>query len=142
MVRRRGSAAVVYWRGMIERQAASGLTIWRFRDRTSVSTASFYAWRRKLKQRRQEPSLRTSPTQVIGPLVHGPREVEKLVADVAGAAIAIELPSGIVVPIPRRLRASAISANVKCRIRVGAERGRPSILLLHQYDADHPAAGV
>lgn len=94
MARRRGNEAVAYWRGVIERQAASGLSIWGFCDRAGVSTASFHAWKRKLKLRSGSPGRDT---------VAGPRSAlvpVRVVGDIGSQAIAVELPGGIVVRIP------------------------------------------
>ena len=37
-----------YWRRVIQKQPNSGLTVNRFCEREGVSTASFFAWRRRL----------------------------------------------------------------------------------------------
>lgn len=94
MARRRGDEAVAYWRGVIERQAASGLSIWQFCDRVGVSKASFYAWKRKFKVR-PEVSGRGQPTGMLSPLVP-----VRVIGDAGPLAIAVELPGGIVVRIP------------------------------------------
>jgi len=94
MARRRGGEAVAYWRGVIERQAASGLSIWRFCDRAGVSTASFHAWKRKLKLRPETPGRGTAAgtSSALVPV--------RVIGDVGSLAIAVELPGGIVVRIP------------------------------------------
>lgn len=47
-----------YWRGVIEKQRASGLSVAEFCRRNDVAEAQFYRWRRKLAERdeRNEPS--------------------------------------------------------------------------------------
>lgn len=40
----------LHWRGMLERQAASGLSVTAFCRQESVSAPSFYSWKRKLNQ--------------------------------------------------------------------------------------------
>lgn len=41
-----------YWRDVIQRQQASGLSIQRFCQREDLATASFFDWKRKLRQQR------------------------------------------------------------------------------------------
>lgn len=41
----------LHWRGVLERQAESGLNAASFCRQESISAPSFYAWRRKLKAR-------------------------------------------------------------------------------------------
>jgi hypothetical protein len=106
---RRGDAAREFWRGLIERQAASGLSIGPFCDRTGVSTASFHAWKRKLKLR-SETSGRDAEAGVPSPIVP-----VRVIGDVDPATIAVELPGGIVIRIPANadsalLRAAAFFA--------------------------------
>jgi hypothetical protein len=48
------SDRAAYWRGLVERQAKSGLSIARFCEREDVSTASFYNWRRRLAEEADE----------------------------------------------------------------------------------------
>jgi hypothetical protein len=92
MARTRSRETEAYWRGLIERQADSQLSVWRFCDRAGVSTASFYAWKRKF---RGQAAKHGGQTQTVGPLVP-----VRLIADVSSALIAIELPDGIVVRLP------------------------------------------
>jgi len=92
MARTRSSEAEVYWRGLIERQADSKLSVCRFCDRAGVSTASFYAWKRRFKRQAERPG---GQEQAVGPLVP-----VRLIGDIPSALIAIELPDGIVVRLP------------------------------------------
>jgi len=75
------------WRERLRRQTSSGLSIAAFCAREGVSSASFYAWRRRLTTRphpaRPEPSL-------FLPLHLGstPRQTDS----VLGRAVEIELP--------------------------------------------------
>jgi transposase-like protein len=41
----------LFWRGVLQRQTESGLTVASFCRQESISAPSFYAWRRKLKER-------------------------------------------------------------------------------------------
>jgi hypothetical protein len=42
------------WRNILNRQANSGLSVRRFCAQENVSEASFYAWRRKLRERKAD----------------------------------------------------------------------------------------
>jgi hypothetical protein len=86
-VKRRGEEADALWRGMIERRAASGLSIWRFCQRAGVSTALFHAWKRKL--RFQSKSAGGGEAAAPCPLVP-----VRVIADAGPPAIAVELPGG------------------------------------------------
>ena len=61
MARPKDPALESAWRRRLRRQARSGLSIPAFCDREGVSTASFYAWRRRLdappRAARPEPPL-------------------------------------------------------------------------------------
>jgi hypothetical protein len=93
MRKRQGEAAVAYWRGLIERQAASGLCIWEFCDRARVSTASFHSWKRKLKSR--PATSRGASVGELSPLVP-----VRVIGDVGTPVIVVEITGGIVVRIP------------------------------------------
>lgn len=41
----------LFWRGVLQRQAESGLSVAGFCRQESISAPSFYAWRRKLRER-------------------------------------------------------------------------------------------
>ena len=94
MARRRSGEALAYWRGVLERQAASGLSIGRFCDQAGVSTASFHAWKRKLKLL-PEMASRGELTGALSPLVP-----VRVIGEAGALAISVELPGGIVVRIP------------------------------------------
>lgn len=51
MVGQHRSDRELYWRGVLQRQSESGLSVASFCRQESVSAPSFYAWRRKLKER-------------------------------------------------------------------------------------------
>ena len=48
---RRRTDRELFWRSVLQRQTDSGLNVARFCRQESISAPSFYAWRRKLKQR-------------------------------------------------------------------------------------------
>lgn len=49
MARRKSGERERLWRDRVGRQAVSGLSIRQFCDQERIATASFYAWRRRLK---------------------------------------------------------------------------------------------
>jgi transposase len=72
------------WQQRLDRFRTSGLTVADFCERERISTASFYAWRRRLQ---------ASPV----PTADMPRLVPvRLVTPPAGAPVELLLPSGVV----------------------------------------------
>jgi hypothetical protein len=60
---KRNAQKEAYWRGVVKRQARSGLSVLGFCAEQDISEASFYGWRKKLARRDQEkvaPSSRPS----------------------------------------------------------------------------------
>ena len=51
----------VLWRGVIKRQASSGLSVAAFCRQESISAASFYGWRQKLRDRAREVPQQDGP---------------------------------------------------------------------------------
>lgn len=114
MARRRGDEAVAFWRSLVERQAASGLSIWRFCDRAGVSTASFHAWKRKLKLRPAAVD-HAEPAGALSSLVP-----VRVIGDVGSLSIAVELPGGIVVRVP----ANGDSTTMRAAVHLACELAR------------------
>ena len=52
MARRNTGEAALRWREILKRQASSGLSVREFCAAEGVSQPSFYAWRRKLRERK------------------------------------------------------------------------------------------
>jgi transposase len=50
MARKKDGEKQLQWRGIVGRQAKSGLSIREFCAKEEISQASFYAWRRRLRQ--------------------------------------------------------------------------------------------
>jgi transposase len=73
------------WQQRLDRFRTSGLTVADFCAREGISTASFYAWRRRL-QHDPTPSADDAPRLVPVRLVTPP----------AGAPVELLLPSGVV----------------------------------------------
>jgi len=84
------------WRLRLRRQAASGLSIPAFCAREGVSSASFYAWRRRLTE--PPPAVRPDPPLFV-PLQFDP--VPQLTEAASSLGFEIELPHHV------RLRCNA-----------------------------------
>ena len=54
MARKKSEGRETLWRGILRRQAESGLPICRFCAAEGISESSFYAWRKKLRERRHD----------------------------------------------------------------------------------------
>jgi hypothetical protein len=77
------------WQQRLDRFRSSGLTVPAFCKREGVSTASFYAWRRRL---RHDPAPPASDSPRLVPV--------RLAALPAPAPVELLLPSGLVVRLP------------------------------------------
>ncbi len=86
MARGCDAAKARLWRERFERFEDGGMTIAEFCVAEGTSTASFYAWRRKLAMRHQTP--RKKKPSVFEPLT------------IAAAAVVIRLPGGILIEVP------------------------------------------
>jgi len=83
----------LFWRGVLQRQAQSGLSVAGFCRQESISAPSFYAWRRKLR----EPDATASqvhddhaPTVSAGQLL--PVRIE---SSASSLPVRILLPQGV-----------------------------------------------
>lgn len=91
MARRADGAAERLWRERLRRYRLSTATVVEFCDREGLSTATFYAWKRRLEgaaaQRRRTSAATTQPLFV-------PVSVRS-----AGGGLRIELPGGAVIHV-------------------------------------------
>ena len=90
-----------FWRGMMARQVESGLNAAQFCQRENLSAASFYLWKRKLRERGAGGALsghvidgQPAPTRFV------PVRIEPQQADLLNSAIRIRWPSGVHLEIP------------------------------------------
>jgi transposase-like protein len=116
MARRRSSEREQFWRDLIERQPASGLSIARICQQAGVSANSFYVWKRRLRpqigrSRRAKPTSRSGAllrsTQSAGPAPAGSSLVPvRIIADPVhhhapqDAVIEVQWPDGLVLRVP------------------------------------------
>ncbi len=80
------------WREFVERQSASGLSARAFCRREELSEASFYAWRRTIRERDDRASAKACPAFVPVAVRSGPR-----------AGFVVELSGGRVLRLPETL---------------------------------------
>jgi hypothetical protein len=83
--RRPDPATHHHWQQRLDRFRTSGLTVAHFCEREGISSASFYAWRRRL---RHDPTPPTAEAPRLIPV--------RLVTPPAGAPVELVLPSGCV----------------------------------------------
>lgn len=84
----------LHWRGVVERQASSGLNVAAFCRKESLSAPSFYAWRRKLRQREDEPGPRDTSSPFL-PVQITPNRSSGWVRIVLPQGVSIEASSAI-----------------------------------------------
>lgn len=86
------------WRGIIDRQAESGLSVAAFCRRWRISQPSFYAWRRRLREAATFTEVRLSwdgvPDRSTGQVGSAGATGSVGTADSAVAALELVLPSG------------------------------------------------
>ncbi|MGV1014718.1 MAG: IS66 family insertion sequence element accessory protein TnpA [Methyloceanibacter sp.] len=105
--RRQESAA--YWRGILERQIESGLSVAGFCRQEAVSAPSFYAWRRKLQEpdRAAREAPRNTATAVSTRLLP-----VRIAAGAATTSVRVFLPQGVSIDAPSSIDPSALAALV------------------------------
>lgn len=98
----RGKARETHWRKVFERQARSGLNVASFCRRESVSTAGFYTWRRKLRERDEAAAEVTTATDTTTRSV--PTDSQFVPVHLEGVsaspAVTINLANGVRVEVP------------------------------------------
>ncbi len=123
MARGSDAAKIRLWRGRFLRFDDGGRTVAEFCLSEGTSTASFYAWRRKLA--RPHPTTRGRSPQKKKRQKKRPRE--KLAGrgvfepvTIAAAAVVIRLPGGALIEVPAD-RESALRVIVGQLVRAGVE---------------------
>ena len=98
----------LHWRGVLERQAESGLSVASFCRQESILAPSFYSWRRKLKERDaatrpgndQSEAAEISTTQLL------PVRIE---TSGPPATVRVLLPQGVAIDAPSRIDPTALT---------------------------------
>ena len=121
-MRARNAERETYWRGILERQAASGLTAAAFCRRESISQPSFYLWRRKL---REDGEVASRSDSAVAKERRTPRERGAEILPVriessgSQTAVRIFLPQGVCVELSgagmaRSMRLQAVGQAKLC----------------------------
>ena len=95
-----------YWRGVLKRQAESGLNIAEFCRQESVSAPGFYAWRRKLKERDAAESPKTGRATTVSSRQLFPVQIEPTAPAVP---VRILLPQGVSIEAPDSIDDGALA---------------------------------
>jgi hypothetical protein len=95
----------VYWRGVLQQQAESGLNIAEFCRQESVSAPGFYAWRRKLKDRDAAESLKN------GRAANFSRQLLPVRIESSGPSVPVRilLPQGVSIETPGTIDDGALT---------------------------------
>lgn len=96
-----------FWRSVFARFAKSGLSIRAFCRREKVTEPAFYAWRREIHDRDQEPR----PTPAFVPVVASDRSPETDAR--ASEGIRVELPGGRILHLPSTMAAQRVAELVR-----------------------------
>jgi transposase-like protein len=92
-----------YWREVVQRQAASGVSVRSFCRQQQLVESAFYAWRRTIAERDgQVPTRKPPPAKVHQPRPAPVAFVQAVVTDLPAreASIALELAGGRVLRLP------------------------------------------
>lgn len=98
----------LYWRGVLERQAVSGLNIASFCREESISTPSFYNWRLKLRERDAAAggeNHRVDAQSNSGAQLHP----ERIESSESPASVRILLPQGVSVETSSSVSSSVLA---------------------------------
>jgi transposase-like protein len=86
-----------YWQQAVERQARSGDSIAAFCEAEGVSTASFYAWRRRLRDHSKQRHEGDQTPRLV-PLTVSPPPLQQITP--ALPHVEIVLPDGVLLRVP------------------------------------------
>jgi transposase-like protein len=132
---RRSVEKEVYWRGQVDRQSASGLSIRRWCRESGVSEPTFYVWRRELRKRDYEHGLterdRHAPLSEAA-VAPGFVAVDVVTADVLTpdavladreAKLEIDVAGGVVIRLRESASAETLERVLTVVCRHGLTRG-------------------
>ena len=105
-----------FWRDLIARHVVSRLSVEEFCQQAGVSTASFYAWRKRLKSSRDEAS-----TPTVRPRAARPSLVPLHIV-VGGGQITIELAEPMRVLVPLGCDEESLRVAIAAALRAGEGR--------------------
>ena len=103
------------WERRIKEQRRSRLSIAEFCSQEGVSTASFYAWRRRL--RGADAAVPQSPLFV---------PVELPTPGIAAGGVRVELPGGAILSLPADASVELVTAAIRAVMSTAVAEERPS----------------
>jgi transposase-like protein len=101
--KQRDAEKETHWREVVQRQAASGMSVRAFCRQQQLVESAFYAWRRTIAERDgQVPIGKSKPTTPCIPRPASSEFVQAVVTDLPAreASIALELAGGRVLRLP------------------------------------------
>jgi len=101
------------WERRIEKQRRSRQSIAEFCSEEGVSTASFYAWRRRLRDSVGPQSALFVPVELPTP-------------EIAAGGVRLELPGGAVLSLPADASVELVTAAIRAVMSSGGAAERPS----------------
>jgi len=109
--RRRDEGKEAFWRGVLDRQAQSELSVRAFCRRERLTESAFYAWRQTIRDRDASSANQQSPPAFV------PARVTEQSSP--AASIAVELASGCVLRLPASIGADRLAELVGALERRG-----------------------
>ena len=107
MIRRKNVEKELQWREILDRQAGSGFSIREFCAREGISQPSFYAWRKKFRERKNDETQGRKPRRrVDGP--DNDREFIPLKLCDAASALEVIHPLGYQIRVTGQVNVSAL----------------------------------
>ena len=98
----------LYWRGVLQRQAKSGLSVAEFCRQESISGPSLYSWKRKLKER--DASSQQEEQQVdVQPVTAGQLLPVRIESTDPPEPMRILMPRGLSLDVPSGINRSALT---------------------------------
>lgn len=97
----------LFWHGVLQRQTDSGLNVAAFCRQESISAASFYAWRRKLKER-DAPGAREAPGENSGWNFGGQLLPVRIESASSSGSVRVLLPQGVSIDAPSSIDRGAL----------------------------------
>lgn len=111
-IAQRDLAKEEFWRGVVTRHAASGLSVRLFCRQEQLTESAFYAWRRTLAERAAVRATTDAPPAFVPAVVVNEQSAEQ--------SVSLELRSGNVLRWPRSLPVAQLAELVRALEQRGA----------------------
>lgn len=109
----------LHWRGVLQRHSESGLNVASFCRQESLSPPSFYAWRRKLRERDSEAQQANSSAEAA-PVSAAQLLPVRIETNGSRAMVRVLLPQGMAIDAPSSMDHTALAGLVRM-LREAAE---------------------